>query len=255
MSHPHTIPVLGKALRVVQALVEDGEAATCAELAGRLSISPSTCYRILQTFVAHDWLRPSASGSFIFSTGLLPLLEPLSDYRRLFDHLKGPLERLGEETGLTAKISVKQGDRALTVYRVESSRGFSPSSKIGASFPLGYGSSGACLLSGLPDDEVARVIEESPGEVWRLQTREDVWGRVREVRKKRVCYDAGQFQPAVHGASSPVDGPDGKVFAAVTVVGWAEDFQGRKLAGIKRRICACTSDCTRLFGEARSCQL
>lgn len=240
----HTIPVLEKALDLVQVLAEDGVGATSAGLAKRLSIAPSTCYRILQTLVKHDWLRVEESGRFAFSTGLLPLLKPLSDYRLLFDHLREPLEKVVEETGLTAKISVKHGESAVTVYRVESPRGLAPNSKVGAAFPLAYGSSGACLLAGLDDVGVGRILAESPAEVWRLQSPEDVWVRVTEVRKKGTCYDPGQFQTQVHGISAPVFGRDRAVFAAVTVVGWADDFAEKKRTRLRKCMLACAGACS-----------
>ena len=54
----HTIPVLASALRVIFSLAEDEKPATAKELSRSLGISFSTCYRILQTFTAFDWLRP-----------------------------------------------------------------------------------------------------------------------------------------------------------------------------------------------------
>jgi len=245
----HTIPVLEKALKLLQALVEDGQAATSSELAKRLEIAPSTCYRILQTLVAHDWLRALPAGRFAFSVGMLPLLRPLLDYQRVFEYLKQPMERLVEDTGLTAKISVKQGDRAVTVYRVESPRGLSPSSKVGASFPLAYGSSGACLLADLSDEEISELLRQSPKESWRLQTMKDVWDRIHEVRKTGVCYDPGKFQSPVHGVSAPVHGNDGRIFVAVTLIGWADDFAGKKLREMQQRVRAVAVECSRLFAE------
>ena len=243
MTTPYTIPVLDKALRLVQALAGKNGETTSAELVRELRISPSTCYRILQTLVAHNWLRQVGSGRFAFSTGMLPLLRPLSDYQRLFESLEEPLERVVLETGLTAKISIKQGAQAVTVFRVESARGLSPSSKVGAAFPLAYGSSGACLMSGLEDAEIAEILKKSPPEVWRLQTADDVTSRVRSVRKSGTCYDPGHFQSPVHGVSAPVFLEENQVFAALTLVGWEEDFSGKRLQKLQTLARSCAASC------------
>lgn len=248
MNPKHVIPAVDKALSVLELLAQDRTASTSSEIARKLDIAPSTCYRILQTLVEHDWLRPSSGGRHEFSTGLLPLLRPLSDYQKLFDILAAPLEQIVQETGLTAKISVKQGDRALTVYRLESPRGYAPSSKVGASFPLAYGSSGSCLLAGMADHDVLSLFEDSPGEVWRLQSREDVWSRIREVREKGVCYDPGLFHRPVHGVSSPVYRQDGTVFSAITLVGWEDDFKGKNLAKMKKGVSDCALACSQALG-------
>ena len=252
MTTAYTIPVLDKALRVIQALAEKNGDTTSAELVRKLRISPSTCYRILQTLLAHNWLRQAGSGSYAFSTGMLPLLRPLTDYQRLFESLLAPLERLVEETGLTAKISVRQGGEAVTVFRVESPRGLSPGSKVGASFPLAYGSSGACLMSGLDDAEIAHILKRSPQEVWRLQTAEDVIARVRTVRKSGTCYDPGHFQSQVHGVSSPVLMENNHVFAALTLIGWKEDFTGKRLQKLQALARTCAGSCQANLMQGRS---
>lgn len=236
---PNTIPVLGKALRLIRVLAETESSPGKQELSRQLSLSPSTCYRILQTLISHDWLRVEPSGQFAFSTGILSLLKPLSDYQKLFSHLRPPLETLVEQTGLTAKVSLRQGDDAVTVYRVESPRGLSPNSKIGSSFPLAYGSSGACLLSGLEDSEIERILSQSPEAVWHLQSADDVWDRIRQVRKSGYCCDPGHFQASVYGLSSPLLLGDKTVFAALTVVGWKEDFIKEKMARTQKAIREC----------------
>lgn len=251
MSSAYTIPVLEKALRLLQALAGKNGETTSAELVRELRISPSTCYRILQTLVAHNWLRQAGSGRFAFSTGMLPLLRPLSDYQKLFESLQEPLEKLVMETGLTAKISIKQGEQAVTVFRVESPRGLSPSSKVGAAFPLAYGSSGACLMSGLDDAEITAILKISPPEVWRLQTVEDVISRVRSVRKSGTCYDPGQFQSPVHGVSAPVFLTGNQVFAALTLVGWKEDFSGKRLQKLQALARSCATNCATRLSNTR----
>lgn len=251
MTSAYTIPVLDKALRLIQSLAGRNAETTSAELVRELRISPSTCYRILQTLVAHNWLRQAGSGRYAFSTGMLPLLRPLSDYQRLFDSLQEPLDLLVKETGLTAKISVKQGEQAVTVFRVESPRGLSPSSKVGAAFPLAYGSSGACLMSGLDDEEIALILKTSPQEVWRLQTVEDVTSRVRSVRKSGTCYDPGQFQSPVHGVSAPVFMEENQIFAALTLVGWKEDFFGKRLQKLQTLARSCAASCSAKLTKGR----
>jgi len=249
MNLKHTIPAVDKSIRLLHVLVESVEAMTSAQLARKLEITPSTCYRIIQTLVAHDWLRPTSAGAFTFSSGIFPLLKPLSNYQQLFESLGAPLRRLVEQTGLTAKISVKQGDVAATVYRIESPRPLSPSFKVGGTFPLAYGSSGSCLLSGLEDAEVAHLLEKSPESAWSYQSEADVWARVNSVRESGVCYDPGQYQPAVHAISAPIDNREHRCFAALSLIGWANDFSEKSIEELKRLVAHCAAQCTRKLGD------
>jgi len=249
MKGKHIIPAVDKSLKLVHVLAEASEPMTSSQLAKQLDIAPSTCYRIIQTMVAHDWLRATATGAFTFSSGMFPLLRPLSDYQKLFESLGAPLRQLVDQTGLTAKISVKQGEMASTVYRVESPRPLSPSFKVGGTFPLAYGSSGSCLLAGLEDAEVTQILDESPASAWEYQSQEDVWARVKAARKSGVCYDPGQYQPAVHAISAPIDNRGHRSFAAVSLIGWANDFSAESIESMKKLVLRCASECTEKLGD------
>lgn len=249
MTAKHTIPVLNQALKLICSLAESEAPATSKELSQSLGISVSTCYRILQTFTAFDWLRPTPGGRFEFSLGLLPLLKPLSNYQHMFDHLREPLEHLVERTSLMAKVSVKQGGNAVTVFRVESPCMIAPSSKIGAAFPLAYGSSGACLLSGMADAEIQQLLDETVKDAWQWQTQEDVWKRVHETRAARICFDPGSYHPKVQTVSAPILRDGKEVFAALTLIGWPEDFTGEKLHKLKTELLRTVEQCETLFRQ------
>jgi DNA-binding IclR family transcriptional regulator len=248
MNVKHTIPAVDKTVKLLHLLAESGEALTSAQLAVKLGIAPSTCYRILQTMVAHDWLRVTAAGAFTFSAGMFPLLKPLSDYQQLFDALGAPLQALVDATGLTAKISIKQGDLASTVYRVESPRPLAPSFKVGGVFPLAYGSSGACLLAGLSDAEIERILKASPAAAWEHQSEADVWTRIHSVRDSGLCYDPGQYQPSVYALSAPVDFRDHHFFAAISLIGWSTDFSEANIDRLKSMLARCARQSTASLG-------
>ena len=63
---------------------------TTKSLATTRKISPTTCYRILPTFVAAGWLRPGANGTFELSFGLVPLFRPLLRHELLIENLFEP---------------------------------------------------------------------------------------------------------------------------------------------------------------------
>jgi DNA-binding IclR family transcriptional regulator len=86
----HTVPIPRKALGVFEAVAHANGAVTTKSLATTGKISPTTCYRILPTFVAAGWLRPGANGTFELSFGLVPLLRPLLRHELLIENLFEP---------------------------------------------------------------------------------------------------------------------------------------------------------------------
>lgn len=244
---PNTVPVLRKALRVFEAVAQSKGGATTKELAVSLGISHTTCYRILQSFVSQGWLSARRGGIFELSFALVPLLRPLLHHEVLIETVKEPLRQLAVATGLTAKLTVRQGDDAVTLVSVSSPKSTAITSRVGSVVSLVIGSSGAALLSALPDAEITQILSKAAAEVWELQDRADVQRRIREARKDGVCFDHGSFQPHIHTLSAPLIVPERNVIAAITLLGFPSDFEGTARATLKRHLKATAASCLQLI--------
>lgn len=243
----HTVPVLRKAIHVLEAVAQGNGTVTTKSLAAGLRISPTTCYRILQSFVAEGWLRPGANGTFELSFGLVPLLRPLLRHELLIETVREPLTQLARTTGLTAKLTVRQGDDAVTLYSANSPKGTAITSRVGSVVSLAIGSSGATFLAALADDDVARVLQDAPAEVWRFQKREDVLRRVRECRRQGCCFDNGSYQPHINTLSAPMHGPARELAGVITLLGFPSDFDPAVRPALIRELKFTAGGCTQLI--------
>lgn len=244
-SPSHTVPVLLKAIRVFAAIAKGEVDATAKSLAATLRISPTTCYRILQSFLAEGWLRAGPNGTFDLSYGLVPLLRPLLRHELLIETIRDPLAALARTTGLTAKLSVRQGDSAATIYSASSPKATAITSRVGSVFPLAIGSSGATILATLPDDEIARILNGSPADVWRFQKREDVMRRVRESRRNGHCF--GSYHPQLHTLSTALQGRQRELVGAITLLGFPQDFSNTERPALIRELKFTAGGCTQLL--------
>lgn len=238
----HTIPVLRKAVALLREIAAGGETTTKA-LAQQTGVPHTTTYRVLQTLMAEDWVRPVAGGRHELSFGLLPLLQPLVRHELLVETVRPMLSALAADTGLAAKLSVRQGVQAVALLRAESPRETSVSVRVGAAFHLCLGSSGAALLSELRPEERRSLIERAPKSCWEHQTPADVEARVAECRRTGVCGDFGGFQPHVHALSSALRGREGEIVGAITIVGFVQDFEGPLRKKLVKRLLAATTAC------------
>lgn len=225
----HTIPTVIKTLELVRVLAAGAEETTTKALALSLGLPRSTCYRILRSLIAQDWVRPLAGGRHELSLGLLPLLAPLRPTEVLADAVKPALELLARRCLMTAKVSVRQGDYAVTVARCESPQETSVAVRIGASFHLAIGSSGAVLLSALPDGEQEEILDRAPETCWAHQDRAAVARRLRDLNANGWCCDLGTFRPSCHALSVPICAPQDRVVAALTLIGFPHEFATERL--------------------------
>ncbi len=243
----NTIPILKKAISVLNTVAEGRGAMTTKALAHTLGVPHSTAYRIVQTFISEDWIRPVGGGQFELSFGLLPLLQPLARHELLIETVAEPLRALSRETGLTAKISVRQGRFAVTIFRIESPRPTSVNIRIGASFHLCVGSSGTVLLSGMDEVERQQVIDEAPPECWEFQKPADVLARLAELATTGCCADPGKYRPNNFAITAPLTDRAGRVLAALTLVGFPDDFGGARTEALKRQLLFAAGGCNQLI--------
>lgn len=241
----HTVPVLTKAIAVLRMIAEGREDTTTKALAHALGLSPSTVYRVLQTYMAEGWVRAVPGGRHELSLGLLPLLQPLARHDLLIDAARPHLAKLAGATRLAAKLSVRQGVQALSLARAESPLETAVSVRVGSAFHLALGSSGAVLLSEMTPAERARIIDDAPRACWEHQTRADVEKRIADCRRAGVCSDFGGYRPGVHAMSAPLRDRSGAIAGVFTIVGFSQDFDGRKGTALSRALVAAARECGR----------
>lgn len=235
------MPILAKAIALIKTVATGNDPPTIKALEVNLGLAHSTCYRIVQTLVDEEWLRPLPGGRFALSAGLLPLLEPLAGYKLLIDLVRSRMANLSAETGLLVKLSVRQGNFANTLFRVESPLPASVSTRVGASFHLAYGSSGAILLSELPERQRAAIVATAPPECWQYQTPADLAARLAEFKRTGACSDLGHFHPNYHAVSAALRGRGGHVVAAVTIVGFPQAIKSAIVPDLKKALLRCTA--------------
>jgi DNA-binding IclR family transcriptional regulator len=230
----HTIPAVTKAMELLRLLGEAGGETTTKALALRLGIPRTSCYRILRSLIARDWVRLADGRRHELSLGLLPILAPLRPVAALAAAVEPALHGVAMRTQLTTKVSLRQGDYAVTIARVESPQQTSVAVRLGASFHLAYGSSGAVLLSGITRAELDRVVADAPAECWEHQKPDDVSKRLKELHDKGWCADLGTFRSSCHAISAPLCDARGNVLAAMTLIGFPHELPRNRVSGLAK---------------------
>lgn len=247
MGDEDIIPALQRAVDVINAIADGDGHASVSELSRSLRIPKTTCYRIVRTLMDADWVRPRAGGSgYELSFGLLPLFKPFETHRLLLGAVQPELARLVRQVGLSAKLSVRAGDDAITIHRADANQPFTLSGRTGARFHLAYGSSGAALMSALDAAVIERIIRTAPPVVWGRQTPEDVHRRIRDCRKRGWCADWGGYQAHIHTISAVIHHQQ-HAWAAVTLIGLPHDLNPSNCSQMARQLRACVDRCQRVL--------
>lgn len=252
MASPHQIPVLQKALRVISAIAAGECEPTHRALSAALKIAPATCYRILQTFAHAGWVRALEGGGHELGMGLFPLLRGLQGEELLSQRMVDAINELTAATGVTSKVSARDGDESLTLLRADSPQPMSLAVRPGARFHMTLGASGAVLLSALPDSEIRRIIRDAPKECWQWQKPEDVWQRVAEMRREGVVADHGHYRPDVFGISTALLDAAGTMQGSLTLTGLLHGCSKTQLARFRKLLVRKAAELNRPIKARRS---
>ena len=244
------IPAVDKTIRLLEALSSGVRAETVTELAALLDISVTTCFRILRTLEAANWIFESPEGGYQLSAGLIGLLNPVCRYQLLVDHIGPQAALLSENAALSAKISVRQGDEYVTIYSAIPPSPYSLNSRINARFPLLVGATGIPFLLGFSETDVRLLLKRSPARVWEFQTEERFYERLEECRRSGCIRDMGSYRPDICAYAAPVLDPSGAVVCVVTLVGMPGDFADEeRILTLKNLLLGSIAECRRILAS------
>lgn len=221
--------LLLKAIHLLEEIAEDPTRLSIQQLARKMDLSYASTYRIVHTYLYCDWLHQTPEGDLHVSPNLPESLDRDLKQRNLKEQASQLIDLLAKKSGLTAKLSVRQDNEAVSLYRKVSTRPTAISAQIGSAYHLAGGSSGATLLSGLPDLEIQRILKTAPPRYLERQHKRDVLFKIDQIRETGVCLDHGQFHPDLHTLSTVLRDRHNRIVAAVTLMGFQSDFSPEKV--------------------------
>ncbi|SEN94751.1 IclR family transcriptional regulator [Actinacidiphila rubida] len=211
-----------KAMEVLEALVEPGGPHRLGDLAQRTGLTKPTVHRHLQTMVEFGFAQPADGGRYQAGPRLLGLAAAaLHDDQDL--RLARPvLAELHRRTGQFAHYAVRHGDVAVHLEHSESPPEFRMGVPPGGRTPLYLSGVGLAMLSALPPDACADVLDAVPADEWAAHPLGDaatVREVLREAAERGYAVDDGYGEPDVRSVAAPVLDRDGHVVGAVGISG------------------------------------
>lgn len=234
------VPVLQRAIQVLESISEEEDVSAKA-LSLSLGIPPATCYRILNTLVQAGWLRRSEIGEFSLSFGLARLSRLSSDLNRVVAVLGPPMRALAKQTGLSAKLSVQDGDDWLMIAREEARKDIMISLKVGARAPVFLGSVGAVLCACMAAATLKKRIAHAPPHVDYRKDAARILKRVAFCRRHGYATDLAETHRSIHALSVPVRLDPLNTTGAITLFGLPGEMPRSRINELLARLQATVS--------------
>lgn len=211
------------AARVLRAFSGADQELGVSELARRLDLGKSTTHRLLAT-LAHERLleRDPATGRYRLGLALYELGTTVTEHVDLHQAALPVLTSLRHTTGEMVHVAVLDGLEVVYVERLESHNMLPIFRRVGHRLPAHLTSSGKVLLAALPRDVLLAMLDGVRLERRTARTITDPRRLLRDldlVAERGWAVNQEEGHPGVVSVGAPLRGPDGRVIAAVSVVG------------------------------------
>ena len=148
------IPILEKALDVMEYIAASETPVRLPELQENLGIAQASCYRIAATLLHHGWLEKYSGNRYEIAPGLIRVADKARFRLEKYKHLQPVMNRIANLAGFSAKLSIRDGDEFVNVCSAQCRSGMLNFSNPGYRSPLKkIASVSAVFLSESPESD------------------------------------------------------------------------------------------------------
>lgn len=213
---------LGRAVAILRVLADGHRLGVrLTDVAAHTCLSPSTAHRILTSLVELELAEQDArSGRFFPGLALLGLGAAAANRYGLAELAAPFCQRLADRTGDTVYLSLRCGNDAVCIDRVEGSFPIKVLTwNVGDRRPLGVSASGLAILAGLLDDEVDRISQANARAVESYTGHDPagVHALVERARRRGYAFNEGFSAPGMAAVALAIHGSGGQPLGSLCV--------------------------------------
>ncbi len=136
MESKNAVPILEKALDIMEYIGASPEPVSLPELWKTLGIPQPSCYRIVTTLVRRKWLDKRSGNRYDIAGGLSAVADKTRLRLEKYKKLQPAMNRIANMVGFSVKCSVRDGDEFVNVCSAKNLSGLLTFSEPGFRFPL-----------------------------------------------------------------------------------------------------------------------
>lgn len=227
-------------------------------IAQRTNLSKPTAHRLLASLAYRQMvIQDPETVEYMLGPGCLRVADAIMRGAAGIGALVMPsLEQLAAESGETVALHVRAGLERICIGQVPSPQPVRYTAHVGATYPLHTGSMGKVLLAFSDDAERQDLLDRLPLTAVTSATITDrarLEAEVERIRATGTGTSRGERATGVAAMSAPIFGADGRLVAALSILGPAARLTDAAFDELRPALVAAAADCTeRLAAAVRS---
>lgn len=216
---------------------------TVGAIARSTGLSAVTARRLLSSLTHRDLVvQDRTTPTYRLGPGCFGILDAVARGAGGLDVIAGPvLARLAEETAETVALYVRAGPRRICVTQVPSAQPVRYTARLGMDNPIHTGAMGKVLLAfsdGAERDDILDHMDLVAFTPATITDRTALERALEQVRARGYAESRGERSAGVAAVSAPVFASDGRILAALSILGPAERLSDTVLAGLRAPLLA-----------------
>ncbi|MCL4514506.1 MAG: IclR family transcriptional regulator [Firmicutes bacterium] len=212
-----------KSLRLLKYIASAEREVGIAELQRQFGFSSSTIHHLLQTLMLEGFVsQNTATKKYEIGPEFLYMTMAHKHFEKFFARALPILGEIREETGETTILFIQSGVEAVAVLGQESAKTIRARLRIGRKIPLHCTATGKTFLAYLPEETVKNILVVTglPGyEKNTITSEEELFAELARIRRRGFAFEFDEYEDMINALGFPVFNAEGKIFAAVCVVG------------------------------------
>jgi IclR family transcriptional regulator, KDG regulon repressor len=236
------IEVMGKIFAVLEYFVESGDSrksVAFAELARALPFARTTVHRILYSLEKLEYVEKDEFRShYQLAAKFFDLTGPAVHFRRLQSVSKAIMQNLLFRFGETVNLAILEDGQVIYIDVLQSPSALRIAAVPGERNPVHCTALGKAILAFLPDDELHKVLENSPLVRRTSKTitqKKHFLEHLAAVRERAISLDLEENIMGVTCVAAPIFDRTGRVIAGVSISGPSSRMEP-KLAQVQEEL-------------------
>ena len=211
---------LSRGLQILHLLAEENRPLGVTEIADRLSVDPSTSYRLLATLEKHKFIRQEASKKYTLGFGVVTIASALLRQIDVAAIAAPYLRELMIGTGESAHVAIADGSRAAVVAQACAPGMLRVDTPLGSHEPMYCTAVGKALLSDADPLRVRTLLgstpltRHSPNTITNLEM---LITELQRTRDRGYAFDDEELHPGVRCIAAAVRDHSAAIVAAVGI--------------------------------------
>ncbi len=209
---------LSKGLSIIEALATETKGIGVSELARNLELTKSNTFRLLQTLIAHGYVRQDQNKHYFATMKSWKIGQMIMEKLDLPRLSISQMQYLSSITGEAVYLSVLDGLSTLYIEKVESTKAIRTYTPKGGNAPIHCVATGKALLAFNYETLREKLIGNLGSYTDKtITTIEALDIEVEKIRQTGVAIDLGEYRAEVISIAAPVFSANNEVIASIGI--------------------------------------